>query len=177
MIERLVLCAMPTLLLQGGHHAGAVAVAGAACKHFHAALGGTPLDDLNLHHAAPPLAHQSACRLVNINRTGAYKSAAVVIYLVDVGLTLDFETGAEGIYRPICSSAAHLVIVFQPGTHSIARPIGNVVALRVGVSRCAYHTVELFGVVERHAVFIPPQIREPGIGASRRGRSCRHDEA
>ena len=73
------------LLLQGGIHLAAMAVASAVGELLHAQLRGPPLYHLNLHHAAPPLAHQLRGGLVDINGTGVYQGAAVVIHYINVG--------------------------------------------------------------------------------------------
>lgn len=169
--------AVAALLLQGGIHLAAMGVTAAGCKLFHAQAGGTPFNDFDFHHAAPPLAHEGLAGLVDINGGGAYQGAAVVVYHIGVRLALDFEFGAQRVHGPVGSSAAHALTILQVGADGILGTIADVVALRVRVGGGAYDAVELAGMVERESVLVAPQVGEPTIRHSGAARGCRRDEA
>ncbi len=163
-IENLVLSRLAVFFLsfKSGLHLLAVLVAGACGKLLHALLGGAPFDNGDFHNATPPLAHETLGGLVDVNGAGAYEGTAVVVDDVGIGLTFNLELGAQWVNRPVCGSTAHIVIVDEVGADSVFRAITDVVAFGVGVSGRADNSVELLGVVKRHAVLVASQVRQLG---------------
>lgn len=152
------------LLLQRSIHLAAVSVATAICQLLHTQLSRAPLNNLNFHHTAPPLVHQLSGGLVDVDGAGIHQRATIVINHVNVGLPLNLESGTQRVDGPVGSCTAYLVGILQRSADCVAGAISQVVALRVSVCGCAYNSVSLRGVIERHAMLVSPKVRILRIG-------------
>ena len=130
--------------------------------HFQTIGGVSPADDGQFHIAAAPFLHQLFVGLVNINGSGTDQGTSVIVNDVEIGLPLDAESCSQRVNGPVRSGAAHGRSVFQRRANGIPGPVGQMVAFGMGVSRGAYYTGALGGMVKRHLVFVAPQFGELG---------------
>ena len=122
----------------------------------------SPADDGQFHIAAAPFLHQLLVRLVNVNGSGPDQGAPVIVNDVEIGLPLDAEGCSQRVNGPVRSGAAHGRSVFQRRANGIPGSVGQMVTFGMSISRGAYYTSALGGVVKRHLVFVAPQFGELG---------------